>query len=181
MKDDALRLVLGKIIDANDITISIQRKEIRRIEEQLLESKATVPPSSPRWKPQVIYGHFGTTDPAEPSEIESAAQYASARISQPDIGLDADDPLFWLFAGQAPIATDAGDPLPLDDQVEWALARTRAYHATVMARKLGEVTLSDSDVIIKKYINYLEKENAKLLEKLAQRTIASPARRVGMS
>lgn len=48
-------------------------------------------------------------------------------------GLPENDPLFWVFAANAPTNDDKGQPLPLDDQIRWAMGQTRNYHASILA------------------------------------------------
>lgn len=62
------------------------------------------------------------------ADADAVVKHVQASIVKPEIGLEADDPLFWTFAGQAPTADAAGKPIPLDDQITWAVEKTKSYH-----------------------------------------------------
>ncbi len=43
-------------------------------------------------------------------------------------GLDKEDELFWMYAGQAPERDGQGKPLDLEGQLAWAITKTKEYH-----------------------------------------------------
>lgn len=61
-------------------------------------------------------------------DATDTVKYVQATLQKPEIGLEADDPLFWTFAGQAPTAKANGEPIPFDDQITWAVEKTKSYH-----------------------------------------------------
>lgn len=65
----------------------------------------------------------------DPAQV---AAYVQQRITRMEVGLEPDDPLFWLYAGQAPIKNEAGDNLPLHIQINWAVGKTRSYHTKIL-------------------------------------------------
>ncbi|MEN6421316.1 MAG: hypothetical protein ABFD76_05155 [Smithella sp.] len=52
---------------------------------------------------------------------DKVRDYAVSVITKPEIGLKADDPLFWTFAAQAPTHDDQGTRLSIDEQIAWAV------------------------------------------------------------
>lgn len=73
------------------------------------------------------------TPAGDGAAADSAAQvhqYVEETIAA--AGLPSDDPLFWMYAQQAPEKDAAGAPLDLDRQIEWALEKTNNYRASLL-------------------------------------------------
>jgi len=66
----------------------------------------------------------------EPSTDQITA-YVREAITAPEIGLAADDILFWNYAAQAPDKDVNGKSIPLDEQIRWAVEQTQSYHAKI--------------------------------------------------
>jgi hypothetical protein len=66
----------------------------------------------------------------EPS-TEQITAYVREAITAPEIGLAADDILFWNYAAQAPDKDVNGKSIPLDEQIRWAVEQTQSYHAKI--------------------------------------------------
>lgn len=70
-------------------------------------------------------GDGAATDP-----VTQVHRYVEETIAA--AGLPSDDPLFWMYAQQAPDKDAAGAPLDLDRQIEWALEKTNNYRASLL-------------------------------------------------
>ena len=93
------------------------------VDIDILEYRESLPnkkPAEAATKPTVATP--ATDDPG------TVAKYVQDLIVKPEIGLEKDDPLFWTFAGQAPIADADGKPILIDDQIKWAVEKTKSYH-----------------------------------------------------
>lgn len=61
-------------------------------------------------------------------DVDAIRNYTRSFISKPENGgLEPDDILFWSIASHAPQANDKGEPIPLDNQIKWALDQTNKY------------------------------------------------------
>jgi hypothetical protein len=74
-------------------------------------------------------GPAASPDPAQvQKDLDEIKNYAGSIISKPENGgFDPNDILFWSIASQAPSVNEKGEPIPLDDQIKWALNQTNKY------------------------------------------------------
>jgi len=69
-----------------------------------------------------------TTPPEPPAEAAvSTRRFVETVLEGSKIGISKDDPLFWAYAEQSPSVDKAGKPLPLKDQIWWAVQKTLDY------------------------------------------------------
>lgn len=73
-----------------------------------------------------------TAAPVDQQQHQEVYRYAQEKITEE--GLDPDDPLFWIYAGQAPIADEKGGRADLDTQIAWAVSQTKLYHDKIQAK-----------------------------------------------
>ena len=77
----------------------------------------------------------GSTASPAPSDTETneskVVKYTESVITKPEIGLAPDDKYFWFCASQAPKEDDKGNPLTLDQQIQWAVDQTKQYHSQI--------------------------------------------------
>lgn len=69
-------------------------------------------------------------------EMEKVVGFIQEKIAGE--GLEKDDPLFWQYAGQAPITDKQGRPTKLEDQIRWAVEQTKQYHERIQAKRTKE-------------------------------------------
>ena len=74
---------------------------------------------------------------ADADPNEQVRTYVAGIITQQ--GLEADDPLFWTFASRSPTETEAGEPMPMDEQIRWALDKTKDYHSRITGASRASV------------------------------------------
>lgn len=77
----------------------------------------------------------------------SVVEYTKKIIAAPEIGLDPDDVLFWIFAGQAPDRNAAGKNIPLDEQIKWAVDQTKQYHSKITPPIDKKKEIADAAVV----------------------------------
>jgi hypothetical protein len=100
-----------------------------------------------------IYDHYQThgrtAQPAAPATPETVAVEGSAPVEVEKVtkyvqeqlvaeGFDANDPLFWQYAGDAPINDEKGKPITLDMQIKWAVSQTKQYHDNIRTKLKSE-------------------------------------------
>ena len=81
----------------------------------------------PTDKPSDAEFRFKRQEEAEKAQV---LQYVEETIAV--AGLPSEDPLFWMYAQQAPDKDVAGAPLDFDKQIEWALEKTNNYRASLL-------------------------------------------------
>ena len=70
----------------------------------------------------------GTPSPEPSSDATiTTRKFVETVLEGSKIGIAKDDPLFWAYAEQSPSADAAGKPLPLKDQIWWAVQKTLDY------------------------------------------------------
>lgn len=69
-------------------------------------------------------------------ETEKVTKYVQEKIVAE--GFDANDPLFWQYAGHAPIADEKGKPTSIDTQIQWAVSQTKQYHDSIRTKLKSE-------------------------------------------
>lgn len=69
-------------------------------------------------------------------ETEKTTKYVQEKIVAE--GFDANDPLFWQYAGHAPIADEKGKPTSIDTQIQWAVSQTKQYHDSIRTKLKSE-------------------------------------------
>jgi len=57
-----------------------------------------------------------------------------------NLGIPKGDPLFWSFAEQSPSVHEDGTPIPLKDQIWWAVQRTLNYHRDMKTPPAAEAS-----------------------------------------
>jgi|GEM_PF-2407629 hypothetical protein len=70
------------------------------------------------------------TAPAEetsPSGFLTTRTFVESVLEGANLGIPKDDPLFWAFAEQSPAVNEDGTPIPMKDQIWWAVDRTLNY------------------------------------------------------
>lgn len=60
---------------------------------------------------------------------EKVTKYIQERLVAD--GFDANDSLFWNYAGHAPSTDEKGKPTTLDTQIQWAMSQTKQYYNSV--------------------------------------------------
>lgn len=74
-----------------------------------------------------------TTQPSEEVNDEEKTELIGfCESTLKTAGLDPDDPVFGYYAGRAPVKDEkSGSDLSFEEQVEWALGKTKAHYASV--------------------------------------------------
>jgi len=81
-------------------------------------------------------------------EIGKGRKYVQEKIV--DEGFDANDPLFWQYAGHAPITDEKGRPTTLDTQIQWAVSQTKQYHDSIRTKLKTEEEARVAETVRKK-------------------------------
>lgn len=140
------RLAMLDEIDALNPDDPEYKKQVAAIQAKtdlaIFTARQNAPLSAAQAKPPVKPGAAPATEPgaataatpqaaAPAADKDAVVAYTREKITAPDIGLAADDPLFWTFALRAPKEDDSGNTLTLDDQISWAVEQTKNYHASI--------------------------------------------------
>lgn len=99
-----------------------------------------------------------TLPPATPTLEEQDAAYKTIISATEAVGLTYEDPTFQGFSAKAPTHDEAGNPIPLDQQAEWAITQTRD---TWLKHLAGEVHLDPDDPALQHFVNVAPKTDAK--------------------
>ncbi len=69
---------------------------------------------------------------APPVDTAKVTKYVQEKLVAE--GYEANDSLFWSYAGHAPQKDEKGMPTLLDDQIQWAMSQTKQYHESIRAK-----------------------------------------------
>jgi hypothetical protein len=81
-------------------------------------------------------------------DVENVTKYVQEKIVAD--GFDANDPLFWNYAGHAPITDEKGRPTTLDTQIQWAVSQTKQYHENIRTKLKTEDEARVADTVRRK-------------------------------
>jgi len=117
--------------DAEDYRVQVAKLQAKCDRDILMASQKiiTTPPAAPASQPAAATA-------AEPTR-EEIISYIREKITSPENGLSADDKYFWMMCGQAPAKDQNGKELTYDEQIAWAVAQTKQYHAQIMPNPPG--------------------------------------------
>jgi hypothetical protein len=85
---------------------------------------------------------------APPADTETTVAYVKDQIVAD--GIEADDPLFWQYAGHAPVTDEQGRPTTLDTQIKWAVSQTKQYHTNIRTKLKAEEAVRVAEEVRKK-------------------------------
>jgi hypothetical protein len=96
--------------------------------------------------PTAVDTTAGDEPPA--ADAENVTKYVQEKIIAE--GFEATDPLFWQYAGHAPITDEKGRPITLDAQIQWAVSQTKQYHENIRTKLKAEDEIRVAEEVRKK-------------------------------
>ena len=72
------------------------------------------------------------------STVSDQWEYVGTKAKEAGIDFNKDD-FFKLVCGTAPTKDEKGAPMTYDEQIDWAITKTKNYHSTLIASKTTEV------------------------------------------
>lgn len=123
----------------------LQAKADREIieEGQKRFSKPSSAPQPPQEEAPVPPAAPDQPVPPDPDN-DKVREYAVSVITKPEIGLKADDPLFWTYASQAPTHDDQGKQLSIDEQIVWAVEQRNKTLTPYLPKKDPQKEIEDA-------------------------------------
>jgi hypothetical protein len=103
--------------------------EIRRWEPAAAATPPGAAPAgefAPRSSEEKPDGKAADDEPATDA-ILTTKSFIESVLEGASLGIPKDDPLFWTFAEKSPAVNADGTPIPLKDQIWWAVDRTLTY------------------------------------------------------
>lgn len=101
--------------------------EIRKWKPEAAAASSQTPPAggfTPRPDGGEEEGATLADQGLSPQAVLTTKVFIEDVLSGADLGIPKDDPTFWSYAEQSPAVAEDGTPIPLKDQIWWAVERT---------------------------------------------------------